>query len=111
MIAKKYRLKEREVKKVLQKGKPFFSSALVFNVLPNTLSMGRFAIVISSKSVPNNIIRNMYRRMFYEICKSYIDILSCDVVCVIKTKTLLTRQDFQKESLTREILSIFEKKL
>jgi ribonuclease P protein component len=67
VIAKKYRLKEREVKKVLQKGKPFFSSGLVFNVLPNTLSQARFAIVISRKSVPNNVVRNIYRRLFYSV--------------------------------------------
>lgn len=37
MIAKKYRLQEREVKKVLHKGKPFFSYSIVFNVIPNKL--------------------------------------------------------------------------
>jgi len=71
VIAKKYRLKEREVKKVLQKGKPFFSYSLVFNVLSHTLPESRFAIVISSKSVPSAVVRNMYRRKFYELCHPY----------------------------------------
>ena len=37
MIKKVYRLKEKEVKKVLQKGKPFFSYNIVSNTIPNTL--------------------------------------------------------------------------
>jgi hypothetical protein len=35
MIQKKYRLKEKQVKKVLQKGKPFFSYGIVKNSFKN----------------------------------------------------------------------------
>jgi hypothetical protein len=46
MIKKIYRLKEREVKKVLGKTKPFFSYGIVLNMKPNREGFNRFAIVI-----------------------------------------------------------------
>ena len=69
MIAKKYRLSNREVKKVLSKGRPFFSYSLVFKKIPSKLDYARFAIVISRKSVPNAVIRNSFRRYFYAYMK------------------------------------------
>jgi hypothetical protein len=52
MIAKKYRLDEKEVKKVLAKRKPFFSHHLVANTLPNTYQHARIAIVLGGKQAP-----------------------------------------------------------
>lgn len=52
MIAKKYRLTEKEVKKVLAKRKPFFSHTLVANTYSNTLSYARIGIVLSGKQTP-----------------------------------------------------------
>lgn len=111
MISKKNRLYEREVKKVLQKWKPFFSSSLVFNVLPNTLASSRFAIVISWKSVPNNVIRNKYRRAYYEVCRKYVDKFCFDIACVVKVKTKLGREDTDVTIFEKELTSIFQKKL
>ena len=73
MIAKKYRLKEREVKKVLRKGKPFFSYTIVCNRLKTPSPGSRFAIVLGKKSIPNNVIRNMYRRIFYRETAKYTE--------------------------------------
>lgn len=111
MLAKKYRLREREVKKVLQKGKPFFSDNIVFNVIPNKLSHARFAIVISWKSVPNNVIRNNFRRMFYEVCKSYSQLYGKDIVCVVKVKTKLDNSPEKESQVHKELLYLFDKKL
>ena len=66
MISKKLRLTEREVKKVLQKGKPFFSHWIVVNFLWNTLAYNRFAIVIWTKSVNTNVTRVFFRRRFFD---------------------------------------------
>ena len=111
MLAKIYRLKEREVKKVLHKGKPFFSYSIVFNVIPNRLGYSRFAIVIGWKSVPNAVIRNSYRRLYYDIASKYVYKNIWDVVCVVKKQTKLdkTPQSFNK--VTSEINYLFEKKL
>ena len=46
MIKKIYRLKEREIKKVLGKTKPFFSYGIVLNMKPNRKGFNRFAVVI-----------------------------------------------------------------
>jgi hypothetical protein len=46
MIKKIYRLKDREVKKVLGKTKPFFSYGIVLNMKLNKKDFNRFAIVI-----------------------------------------------------------------
>lgn len=76
MLAKENRLSERQVKKVLRKGKPFFSYTLVIHTLPSTLDAARCAIVISGKSVPSAVVRNMYRRKFYSLCREYLDHIS-----------------------------------
>ena len=89
MIAKKYRLKESEVKKVLHKGKPFFSYTLVLNALPTKKGYNRFAIVISWKSVKGSVERNYFRRLFYATVAPYIEQSSFDFVFVLKSKTFL----------------------
>ncbi len=111
MLAKKYRLKEREVKKVLQKGKPFFSYTIVFNVFPSRLEHSRFAIVIAKKSVPNNVVRNTYRREFYDACQVYKNIPARDVVCVIKSKYKLQKSSSEIAKIASEIHYLFEKRL
>ncbi|MDD4151022.1 MAG: hypothetical protein PHR68_00175 [Candidatus Gracilibacteria bacterium] len=73
MISKIYRLKEKEVKKVLLKGKPFFSYSLVLNQIQNKENFNRFAIIIGGKSVNNNITRNFFRRLFYNSSKNFIE--------------------------------------
>ena len=73
MLKKKFRLREREVKRVLQKWEPFFSYDVVLNTKRNNFNYNRFAIVISSKSVYSNVERNFFRRRFYDfISKSEI---------------------------------------
>lgn len=111
MIAKKYRLKEREVKKVLSKGKPFFSYTIVFNVIPNRLEHSRFAIVIAGKSVPNNVTRNIYRRLFFTISQKYIDHNHGDIVCVVKSKSKLDKNPKNIKKIYSEITYLFDKKL
>lgn len=49
MIAKEYRLTEREVRKVLSRKKPFFSYVFIANVLENKLEHGRCGILLSGK--------------------------------------------------------------
>jgi ribonuclease P protein component len=111
VLEKKYRLSEREVKKVLHKGKPFFSYSIVFNVFPNKLSYNRYAIVIGSKSVPNNVIRNMYRRAFYDISWNFQAPYIGDIVCVVKSKTKLLKTQEDMKKFSREIYYIYHNKL
>ena len=79
MLKKKFRLREREVKRVLQKWEPFFSYDVVLNTKRNNFNYNRFAIVISSKSVYSNVERNFFRRN--------------DFVFVVKTKVKLDKKN------------------
>lgn len=92
MITKKYRLTEKEVKKVLQRWKPFFSHNMVSNKLKNDYTYNRFAIVISGKSVKNSVERNFFRRRFYDYVKTIVDD-GFDIVFVVKSKVKLDKKD------------------
>ncbi|MDD3646803.1 MAG: ribonuclease P protein component [Candidatus Gracilibacteria bacterium] len=121
MIKKIYRLKEREVKKVLLKGKPFFSYGVVLNILENKLAYNRFAIVIGAKSVNNNITRNYFRRRFYDIIANSGLLLDgttsklngnayYDFVFVLKKQTKLDKIDEKSiNSFTNDINFIIKK--
>lgn len=101
MIKKIYRLKEKEVKKVLTYWKPFFSYWIVLNYNPNKLNYNRFAIVIWWKSVENSVIRNFFRRKFYNLIfeKKSIHLNNSkseiwrDFVFVVKKQTKLNKID------------------
>ncbi|MDD2907846.1 MAG: ribonuclease P protein component [Candidatus Gracilibacteria bacterium] len=95
MIAKKYRLTEKETKKVLHKGKPFFSYGIVLNLLKNDLPYNRFSIVIGGKSVKTSIDRNFFRRKFYDKCSGKIENSgqSYDLVFVVKKQTKLEKKE------------------
>ncbi|MCP4523364.1 MAG: ribonuclease P protein component [Candidatus Gracilibacteria bacterium] len=101
MISKQYRLKEREVKKVLQRGKPFFSYGIVLNYTKNKFGYNRFAIVIGSKSVLNNVSRCFFRRKFYTQVQSTIEQQTngsyYDFVFVVKKQTKLVKKSEESE--------------
>jgi ribonuclease P protein component len=113
MIAKKFRLTERETKKVLQKWKPFFSWEIVLNKLQNSYNYNRFAIVISLKSVDSAVERNFFRRRFYDFCYDKVhnaynssskQFLWNDFVFVLKQKMKLNAKDEQcLESFKRNL--------
>ncbi len=119
VISKKFRLKQREVKKVLQRGKPFFSYGIVLNYTKNKLSNNRFAIVIWWKSVITNVQRTSFRRKFYDLMREYIDIKNndsyYDFIFVVKKQTKLNGRDvdsvqsFQKD-IQFLIWKVFNKK-
>ncbi|MDP2090014.1 MAG: ribonuclease P protein component [Candidatus Gracilibacteria bacterium] len=75
MIPKLNRLTEKEVKKVLTRGKPFFSYGIVLNYQKNNLEKNRFAIVIGGKSVKTSVERNFFRRSFYDLVRNSINFL------------------------------------
>ena len=133
MIAKQYRLTEREVKKVLQKGKPFFSYGIVVNLMRNTVWYNRFAVVIGGKSVNTNVTRVCFRRRFYDTVKeswlfnaspstpSHVlhskkgaergNTLSYDYVFVVKKKLQLDRKKINTIELFDKDLNFLIKKV
>lgn len=114
MISKEYRLQEREVKKVLRMRKPFFSSGLVLNSIPNRLEHNRFAIVIWWKSVDSNVSRNFFRRRFYDTVASIIfpqkSEETKDYVFVVKKQTKLSQKNIESyQSFLKDILFLIRK--
>lgn len=94
MIKKKFRLNEKEVKRVLQRWEPFFSYGIVLNKQKNKKDFNRFAIVISAKSVKTNVERNFFRRRFYDfISLNEISKKWFDFVFVVKTKSKLDKKN------------------
>lgn len=95
MIKKKFRLRERDVKRVLQKWEPFFSYGIVLNKQRNKLDCNRFAIVISWKSVSSWVERNFFRRRFYDFIwnSKIFSEKWFDFVFLVKTKTKLSKKD------------------
>lgn len=116
MLSKKNRLKEREVKKVLQKWKPFFSQDIVANILVHKWNEHRFAIVLSWKSVRNSVERNFFRRIFYrimqEVAQSYVWVQKYDCVFVVKKQMKLIQNDEKSvANFKKDIHFLLEKKL
>ena len=100
MIAKKFRLTEKEVKKVLTRWKPFFAYGVVLNQVPNRAWCNRFGIVIGAKSVNTNVTRVCFRRRFYDaikVSKLFQEeaLKGVDFVFVVKKQTKLDRKDEQ----------------
>ena len=117
MIKKIYRLKEREVKKVLTKAKPFFSYWIVLNVVQNKKNYNRFGIILWAKSVNNNITRNFFRRRFYDFISSSSLFSSnnekqknYDFVFLVKKQTKLDKKDKNAILSFEKDLSFLEKK-
>jgi ribonuclease P protein component len=69
MLAKKYRLKKREVKAFAKSG--FFNSnpVVALKIIKNRFDRPRFAVVIPSKIVKKATERNRMRRQAYEILR------------------------------------------
>jgi ribonuclease P protein component len=113
MISKKYRLKESEVKKVLHKWKPFFSSKIVLNSLSNHYTHNRFSIVIGWKSTEGSVVRNYFRRQFFSTVKNQINdqiqAIYFDFVFVVKWTTILKKSDTISDEITHLLNKLKDK--
>lgn len=117
MLKKIYRLKEREVKKVLGKTKPFFSYGIVLNYKKNTNTYNRFSIVIWWKSVNSNVTRTFFRRVFFDFISDssiffddWINKNHFDCVFVVKKQMKLDKRDKKTILEFKKDMSFLEKK-
>lgn len=103
MIAKKYRLKENEVQKVLRARKPFFSHTLVANIIPNKLWYSRIGIVLSAKQTRWSVNRNAFRRMMYNLSRNSLLNNSSDIVFLAKKWSILDyKNELSRKSIERD---------
>ncbi len=110
MLQKLYRLKEKELKKVLMYKKPFFSYGIVLNVAKTKNQLNRFGVVIPAKVVKNNVHRVFFRRLFYKMVENMLHEWSSDFVFVIK-KTIQLDKNNQESitNFTKDILFLLKK--
>ena len=76
MIAKRFRLTESQLGKVLKNKKPFLSNLLIANAARNGLEVSRFALILSGKVAKTSVDRNFYRRKFYDRVAHYLKTLN-----------------------------------
>lgn len=110
MIAKPFRLNENQVKKVLQKKKPFFSYGVVANVIKNDLEYSRISIILSSTQTRWSVNRNRIRRHIYDLSAPYIIGLGVDIVYMFKKKTLLnSKEPLLMQEIAKDIPFLMKK--
>jgi len=111
MIKKVFRLNQNEVKKVLKYGKPFFSYWIIMNQVENNLLYNRFAIIISEKSVINNVSRIFFRRLFYDLVRININSVKWkDLVFIVKKQIKLDKKDsLSIKAFENDILFLLKK--
>lgn len=106
MLSKKYRMKEREVKLAMKRGKPIFGTFFTCIVFPNRYTQNhRLAIVAGNKHTKSAVLRNAYRRSIYTASKELIETPTWrkyDIVLITKkgvkiTKEFLDAQEYKKE--------------
>lgn len=97
MIAKKFRLCEHEVKKVLRARNAQFSDVFIGNIIQNKGESSRFALVLSSKATKSSVDRNFFRRRFYDYLRTENLAFSIpqhfDIVCLPKKGVTFSRRD------------------
>ncbi len=93
MIAKKNRLTEYQLRKVLARKKPFFSYMFIANILQNKEKIGRAGILLSGKCTKWSVNRNFWRRKFYDLSLPYLEQWDCDIVFVPKKWIALNYKD------------------
>ena len=97
MIAKKFRLCEHEVKKVLRARNAQFSDVFIGNIIQNKGGSSRFALVLSSKAAKTSVDRNFFRRRFFDYIRS-INLtqelsIHSDIVCLPRKGKVFSRRD------------------
>jgi ribonuclease P protein component len=99
MLLKKNRLtQEKQIKKVLQSGKPFLTKFFNFKVIKNDLPETRFCIIISKKVSKLATKRNRIKRQVSEVIRLNLPNIKTGFDMVIFCKNDLV--DRQKNSIT-----------
>lgn len=114
MLNKQHRLKEREVKLALKKGKPIFGSFFTCVVFPNRYTQNhRLAIVVGNKHTKSAVLRNAYRRSIYLVCSPQIQkelhTRGRDIVLVTKKGIKITKEFLEEKAYLDELSGLLEK--
>ena len=76
MLAKQNRLnKEKDFKRLLQKGKSHFAGIFILKFRENNLAESRFGFIISNKVSKKATMRNLAKRRFREILRQELPMI------------------------------------
>jgi len=110
MLKKDFRLrKDKDVRRVLAKGKGFHGQFLGIKFLPNKLENNRFCLIISNKISKKSTKRNKIRRRLSEIVRLNLAKIkgNYDIVIIAKPKTEVLEKGYQE--LAEETLYLLNK--
>ena len=108
MLATKYRLvKDKNFKKVLTKGRSFFSPNLRMRYVANGLDFCRISVVASTKVSKKAVIRNRLKRQVREAIRLNFKKIKPGNDIVVYLKTQAIGQSY--EQLEKEILANLSK--
>jgi len=111
MIAKKHRMKEREVKRAMKKWTPTHGRYFTIVSMPNKYTDNhRFAVVVSNKHTKSAVIRNAFRRSVYGDVSEFVDLpprpwqrFFNDIVLITKKGIRLTKDEPEETDIARDL--------
>ena len=108
MLAKKYRLtKEKDFKKVYQRGRCFAGQYLVLKKLKNDFKESRFGFSISTKISKKATDRNKIKRRLSEVIRLNIKNIKAGQDIVLVSKKDILEKDYQ--SIKDDLLKLIKK--
>lgn len=108
MFPRPYRLlKERDFKRVLNKGQFFFSKELTFKFLKNNLDLSRFGFIISNKVSKKATTRNRIKRQLREIIRLKLKEIRGGYDFLIIAKPEILKKTYSE--MDKSLLTIFQK--
>ncbi len=108
MLAKKHRVKkDKEFRRIFQKGKSAFSGPLGIKCAPNELDFSRFGVAVSLKISKKAVKRNKLKRQIHEILRLNIKNIKDGYDCVVMTKPGILDLDYSE--LEKKIMEILRK--
>ena len=104
MLARKHRLnKSKDCKKILNKGRSFFSPSFRLKYLANNLENFRATIVVSAKTSKKAVVRNHLKRQVREILRLNLNQIRLGYDLLVSLNKQALQKDYQQ--LAKELLA------
>lgn len=106
MIKKQLRLKKSRIEYILSKGKRLnLDNNFTAKYLPSKNNESHFCVVVSLKTAPKAVLRNLLRRRVYEIIRLNQNLLKDPHDFIIISKKTISRQF---RNLEKSIIQLFK---
>ncbi len=99
--------KDKDFKRVFQKGRSFFSKVIGFKALKNDLESSRFGIVVSTKISKKATIRNRIKRQIGEVIRLNLDKIKTGYDVVLITLPAIVNKKYAE--IEKEVMIALKK--